>query len=215
MLYHPKTMQSCETSCCPFGTHPEIAACYAAKCAYVCPKHCPPDAWLNGGAVGYAKVKILPDQHTRIPLLTIKVVKDKQEVTIAALCRTCAETYDSFIDPPKCAHTEEERMIEGCWLMHEVSFAIKRQNYKLIHVYSAVYFQETRDDVLLDLMTVLSKTKIANSGIPTDEDAYEYVAQLNRDSGFDMKVEDFKAPSLAMRNVSKLLMVRGALCMYT
>ena len=208
MLYYPKTELKCVSSCCPFQNHRESSECYLNNCTFICPDHCPPSAWFYGEAVGYAKVKILPHRSTRIPLLSVKIKKSGQDVNITTCCRTCTEIHNDFIDVPPCTHTDLERCIEGCWNLHELAFAVRRQKYCLLHIYSTVFFRETRDDALEGLMTVLAETKILSSGIPTDEaeDPVVYINRLNRERGFNLREPDF-IPSLSMRNGAKWLMV--------
>jgi hypothetical protein len=64
-----------------------------------------------------------------------------------------------------------------------------------------------------DLMSVLAKIKITNSGIPPNEMAIAYVDSLNKSSGFNLSPDDFLDPCLAMRNVAKLLMVSVVCCL--
>jgi hypothetical protein len=214
MIYYPKTEQICDLSCCPFATHPDIAECYFANCPFVCDLHCPPGAWLHGKAVGFTKIRILPHRQTRIPLLTVKLTKEGQEVNIATLCRSCALSYSSFVDVAECRHTDDERALEGCWNLNEVVFAVQRQNYSITHVYSTVWFQHTRDDVLEDLMTVLAKTKIKNSPVPESENFDDFLQHLNAESGLNLHRADFINPSLAMRSAAKQLMVSNILFIY-
>lgn len=201
-LYFPKTQEECNESCCAAHSGP----CYLDPiCTNVCPNHCPSKSW-SSGIVGYAKVKIRPNRHCRIPLLTVTVTNiSKETFNVPTLCLKCAKIYTNFIDPPECCHTDEERDITGTWNLHEIVFACQRQGYEIIKVYNCVFFQKCRSDPMEALMTVLSITKITSTKLPKHGVA-EFIKNLNDKTGFNLTEADFHENG-ALRSVAKFLMV--------
>ena len=63
------------------------------------------------------------------------------------LCGACIEQSE----PRRCLHSENERILHGCWTNFELKFAVEKQNYKLLSV-TERWTWDTWDDKLFEPM---------------------------------------------------------------
>lgn len=75
---------------------------------------------------GLIKMKILPPRDLFHPLLPYR---SREKKLCFPLCRSCCDTQPDG----DCAHTEDERALEGTWVTMEVDKALEL-GYKVLHV---------------------------------------------------------------------------------
>ena len=195
-----------ELDCGRFDDH----VCEDKKnCHKVCTKHHPPSHF--GRAPGCISATFLPPKDVRFPVLRIEVVTSSGEQRlVSTLCKTCAQEKRNFSSYVQCDHTDEQRMITGCFTLSEASVAMTEQNYKLIHVAAIFYYPRYQNNLFYSLLEHLSRTKITASGFPSKDlqkdQKQAYVRHLQKTSGFDdIELREITEDP-ALRNICKFLM---------
>ena len=179
------------------------------NCHQVCTRHHPPSHF--GRAPGCISATFLPPKNVRFPVLRIEVATWSGEIRlVSTLCKTCAEEKQNFSSHVQCDHTDDQRMITGCFTLSEANTAMNEQNYKLIHVVAIFYYPRYQNSLFYSLLEHLSRTKITSSGFPSKNlqgpEKQVYVKHLQKTSGFDDITLHEITDDPALRNICKFLM---------
>ena len=178
-------------------------------CHKACIKHHPPNHY--GRVPGCVSATLLPPKNVRFPVLRIELITATGEKRLVSpLCRTCAQEKHNFASYVQCDHSDDERMINGCFTLSEVSFAINKQNYKLVHVSATFFYPRYTQNLFHSLLEHLSRTKITSSGFPSKtcdkNEKRDYVRHVKKTSGFsDIQLYEITHDP-ALRNICKFLM---------
>ena len=100
------------------------------------------------------------------------------EFNFYSLCRTCVLQKNTFTCPHK---KPEVRAFTSCYMMSEVSFAVKNLGYKVLHFHEVHHFS-AHSPFLKDYVKILAAEKLKNSnilnGIPPSQQK-EFCENLN------------------------------------
>jgi hypothetical protein len=121
--------------------------------------------------------KILPSSNLYIPVLPFK----SNNKLMFPLCRNCCEE-----NIKSCSHTDDERALEGTWVILEILEAIKL-NYRIIQIYEIWHYEETdqynpcdkKGGLFTEYVNNFLKIKQEASGFPewieSEQDKLSYI----------------------------------------
>ncbi len=149
---------------------------------------------------GLIKCTVLPPRGLFHPVLPYRT----QGKLMFPLCRTCADTCNQNA----CAHSENERAIQGTWCSVELQRALEK-GYRVLQTHEVWHFPETSDELFKDYINTFLKIKQEASGYPkdcvTEEQRQYYVDEYFENSGIRLdphKIE--RNPGL--RALAKLML---------
>ena len=140
---------------------------------------------------GVIKCLILPPKGLFFPILPMKIGGK----SVFTLCFKCAE-----FKIEKCCHNENERALNGDWVLLEVQEAIKR-GYRILKIYeiwhwktTAKYDEATNSSgAFEDYVNLFLKGKTESSGYPiwvkSEEDKDEYIRKFEENEGILLEKE--------------------------
>ena len=152
---------------------------------------------------GDIKCKVLPPRGLLHPVLPHRV-KNK---LMFPLCKTCADKADPLNRNP-CAHTDEERAIEGTWAHTEIMKAIEK-GYEILRVHEVWHFPEHTDALFKEYVNTFLKIKQEASGYPewcvTEEQKQAYVDDYYEHEGIRLDPAKIRK-NPGMRSIAKLML---------
>jgi hypothetical protein len=127
------------------------------------------------------------------------------------LCRKCCEENIN-----SCSHTNDERALEGTWVILEILEAIKL-NYRIIQIYEIWHYEETdqynhcdkKGGLFTEYLNNFLKIKQEASGFPewveSEQDKLTYINDYKRNEGISLENDKIK-PNSGLKALSKLLL---------
>ena len=122
--------------------------------------------------MGAAQVTILPPSNCLYPFLMYRAQNNK---VFNTLCKICCENGTLL-----CKHTDRQRALIGCYMLSELSYALKL-GYILYHIHECHVYKEA-DFILRDFTAILTsmKTRFSNLWVDRSEkEKGEYCNYLN------------------------------------
>jgi len=174
-------------------------------CTRICSLHHPPAEY--GSTPGMISCTILPPKNVRFPVLTIKIRRQDQDLTVATCCAQCANEKNCLSPDFECTHTDAERAISGHYMLSEVAYAIRVQGYQLLRVFEVHYFAMYRTDFFIEAMKIYGRLKVTSTAPPPEVDRLQYAQELSRTTGFDNISPDEIGDFPARRTYAKLSLV--------
>jgi hypothetical protein len=129
---------------------------------------------------------------------------------IFALCRTCAESYQSTA----CNHTPQQRALRGTWATPELHKSLEL-GYQVLEIYEVWHYEEVstkdRNPLFRDYIKMFLKVKVQASGWPSwvknDLDKIQFIIQFEEKEGIQLDPDDMEFNS-SLRIVAKLCLNR-------
>ena len=130
-------------------------------------------------------VTILPPENLSKPFLQYRF---NNEFNFLCLCKTCVLQKNTFT----CPHRKPEvRAFTSCYMMSEISFAVKNLGYKVLHFHEVHHFS-SKSPYLKNYVKILAAEKLRNSnilnGIPISEQK-NFCDSLNKSMNLEMCCE--------------------------
>ena len=152
---------------------------------------------------GFIKCKVLPPRGLLHPVLPYRA-KNK---LMSPLCKTCADRADPSNRNP-CAHTDEERAIEGTWAHTEIMKAIEK-GYEILCVHEVWHFPKHTDALFKEYVNTFLKIKQEASGYPewcvTEEQKQAYIDDYYEHEGIRLDPAKIRK-NPGMRSIAKLML---------
>lgn len=154
---------------------------------------------------GVIKCKILPPTNLYHPVLPTKM----NNKCMFVLCRKCGE---EFING-QCNHSDEEKALEGTWVMEEVAKALEK-GYKMMEIYEiweyeTVQLSKEQEGLFSEMMNKFIKIKQQASGWPkgcvTDEEKNRYIEEFLRREGVLLEFSEI-TENPGLRSLAKLML---------
>jgi hypothetical protein len=135
--------------------------------------------------------KILPPSNFYIPVLPFKT----NNKLMFLLCPKCCEENINA-----CSHTDDERALEGTWVILEILEAIKL-NSRIIQIYEIWHYEETdqynpcdkKGGLLTEYVNNFLKIKQEASGFPewveSQQDKLTYINDYKRNEGLSLEYD--------------------------
>ncbi|XP_067291546.1 uncharacterized protein [Pseudorasbora parva] len=150
---------------------------------------------------GLIKAEVLPPRKLFHPVLPYRCAKK----LMFPLCRTCAE---GEIQTIPCNHTDEQRILRGCWVSVELARAIKH-GYVVVKIDEVWHFSQTSDSLFSGYVKTFLKVKQEASGFPshvvTDDDKQTYIKNYLDKEGITLDIEKI-AHNPAKRTITKYML---------
>ena len=152
---------------------------------------------------GFIKCTVLPPRGLLHPVLPHRA-KNK---LMSPLCKTCADQADPSNRNP-CAHTDEERAIEGTWAHTEIMKAIEK-GYEILRVHEVWHFPEHSSELFKGYVNTFLKIKQEASGYPewcvTEEQKQAYIDDYYEHEGIRLDPAKIRK-NPGMRSIAKLML---------
>ena len=105
--------------------------------------------------MGSAQVTILPPKCCLYPFLMYRAKNNK---VFNTLCKLCCENGTIL-----CKHSDTQRALIGCYMLTELTYALKL-GYSLLHIHECHVYKES-DFILKDFTTILTSMKTRYSNL--------------------------------------------------
>jgi len=111
---------------------------------------------LQGGA---AFCKVLVPCNDEYPFLPYRI---KNEYTVMACCRTCAEKKLTRF----CQHKKDSRLFTGCWMVSTLNQLRSEGGYSI--EFLEIHYFSQKDYLLKDYVQILASERLKNSAVVND-----------------------------------------------
>jgi len=151
--------------------------------------------------IGFIKLTILPPKNLFFPVLPTKI-NDK---LVFGLCYSCMCSSN----PDSCDHSDEDRQIEGTFVIYEVRKALEL-GYKIIKIHEIWSYKSSKDSgkgLFTEYVDMFLKMKQESSGFPsgvlTDEDKQAYIKDMYDREKVQLDLEKIKL-NPGLRSLAKM-----------
>nr|XP_055068853.1 uncharacterized protein LOC129450248 [Misgurnus anguillicaudatus] len=150
---------------------------------------------------GLIKASVLPPRKLLHPVLPYRA-NNKLNFP---LCATCCEEQNQTTP---CDHTDEKRMLSGCWVSLELLKAIEK-GYVVTKVDEVWHFPQSSETLFCEYVKTFLQYKQEASGYPahvvTEQDKQAYIADYFEKEGIQMNPDKISL-NPARRSINKLLL---------